>query len=141
MASALQILVVVYRAQGEYADAVSCLIKAQRVYLNQEIVPMEKLGQALLMLGDTYARWGKPERSLIFYKEALVVLENHADASPVLLGLAFKGLGDLFRNKSNLQIASIYYSGCYSVRKSIDCWQAPICGHCKLPDRSLPSNG
>ena len=109
MASALENLGVVYRAQGEYADAVSCLIKAQRVYLNQEIVPMEKLGQALLMLGDTYAKWGKPERSLKFYKEALVVLENHAYASPISLGLAFKGLGDLFRNKSNLQMASNYY--------------------------------
>lgn len=109
MANALENLGVVYRSRGDYSDAVSCLLRARKVYLTQETIPTEKLGQNLLILGDTYAKWGKPERSLKCYKEALGVLKNQADASPVSRGLVLKGLGDVFRNKGNLQMASNYY--------------------------------
>ncbi len=109
MADALENLALISRSQGEYADAINYLRKSQRIYQSQENIPMEKLGQTLLVLGDTYGKLGKPERSLKFYKEALGVFEKHVDVSPVSLGLVMKGLGDVYRSKGNLQMASNYY--------------------------------
>jgi tetratricopeptide (TPR) repeat protein len=108
MAEALENLALISRSQGDYANAINCLRKSQKIYQSQENVPMEKLGQTLLVMGDTYAKLGKPERALKFYKEALAAFETQ-DGSPVSLGLALKGVGDVFRGKGNLQMASNCY--------------------------------
>lgn len=108
MAAAFENLGSVCRSRGDYAEAVNCFLKARQLYMSQNAIPREKLAQNLLMLGDMYARWGKPERSLKSYKEALTLLESH-DGLPVSRGLAYKGVGDVFRTKSNLQMASNYY--------------------------------
>ena len=68
------------------------------------------VGHAILSLGDTYAKWGKPERSIKCYKDALRILEKRQDTnSPVLYGLVLKGLGDTFKNKGNMALAADYY--------------------------------
>ncbi len=110
LALAMENLGTVCRSQGNYADAVKCFGRTKVLYQSQNTSQVERLGHIFLCLGDTYAKWGKPERAIKCYKDALVILENHPDAeSTMLSGLVLKGLGDTFRKKGNLALASNYY--------------------------------
>ncbi|MGC8658844.1 MAG: tetratricopeptide repeat protein [Desulfomonilaceae bacterium] len=110
LASALENLGKIYESQGNYSYAVKCFERSKCVYQSQGTRQIEKLVHTFLCMGDTYAKWGKPERAIKSYKDALVILDNHSDAdSTVLAGVVLKSLGDTFRKKGNLELASNYY--------------------------------